>query len=137
MLTIYVRSQHSWVCIKNSSEGPKKGKVGRQNSIQSSECWLLARSHTHFSTANSDGRPQAVNSTSTLPPIPESPSPWQQPEKGPSNIFMAQNSPEAWGKLMLSFDFQVTDMQGSWVGGPRPLNQSTQRNIPRDQMRGA
>lgn len=26
---------------------------------------------------------------------------------------------------------EVTDMQGSWVGGPRPLGQGSQRKIPR------
>lgn len=60
---------------------------------------------------------------STLPPqSPESPSPWQQPEKGPAEIFMAQNSPRLqWGEREKLMSFLLltkgrTDMQlGGWA----------------------
>ena len=50
---------------------------------------------------------------------------------------MAQNSPEALdggggkGDVIPSpLAGEVTDLQGSWVGGPGPLGQGSQRKIP-------
>lgn len=76
--------------------GDAHGRAGREH-------WLSARPHTQPPRAGSAAGPQPAGPTSTLPPQSlESTSPWQQPEKGPAKIFMAQNSPEAPGRLMSS-----------------------------------
>lgn len=133
---------------RSDSGGPGRGRqAGRATAFRSAAARagsrpdfipLPARLHTRPSRA---AGPQAASPASTLPPqSPESPSPWQQPEKGPAKIFMAPNSSEASDGggvdvIPSLLAGEVTDMQGSWVGGPRPLGQGSQRKIPRAASR--